>query len=140
MRGTQSEGYHCPRHHLSCICCHKFRSVPTALNGSTAPVPASPHRFRDPQYQTTRAYAVRPLPPLPHSNLRGWDTAAPCEQGVAPSHAIGTNRAHVEELKKVLDKPEAKAISERYDAMLNEIKEEDKLYANRLVTRGGRVG
>ena len=66
---------------------------------------------------TTRAYAVRPLPPLPHSNLRGRDTAAPCEQGVAPSHAIGTNRAHVEELKKVLDKPEATASSERGEWM-----------------------
>ena len=53
---------------------------------------------------------------------------------MSPSHAIGANRATVEELKKELDDPEAKAISERYDvikAQLNEIKEEDELYANR---------
>ena len=50
------------------------------------------------------------------------------------SHAIGANRATVEELKKELDDPGAKAISERYDAIkaqLNEFKEEDELYANR---------
>ena len=53
---------------------------------------------------------------------------------MSPSHAIGANRATVKELKKELDDPEAKAISERYDAIkaqLNEIKEEDELYANR---------
>jgi hypothetical protein len=54
---------------------------------------------------------------------------------VSPSHAIGANRAPVEELKKELDDPEAKAISEGYDAIkapLDEIKEEDELYANPL--------
>lgn len=53
---------------------------------------------------------------------------------MSPSHAIGANRAAVEELKE-LDDPEAKAISERCDAIKaqsNEIKEDDELYANRL--------
>ena len=53
----------------------------------------------------------------------------------ADSDAIDADRAAVEELKKQLDDPEAKAISERYDtikAELDEIKkEEDELYANR---------
>ncbi|KAH8999278.1 hypothetical protein EDB92DRAFT_2006750 [Lactarius akahatsu] len=45
----------------------------------------------------------------------------------ADSDAIDADRAAVEELKKQLDDPEAKAISERYDA----IKAETELYANR---------
>jgi hypothetical protein len=53
----------------------------------------------------------------------------------ANSDAIDADRAAVEELKKQLDDPEAKAISERYDtikAQLDEIKkEEDEIYANR---------
>ena len=53
----------------------------------------------------------------------------------AVSDVIDADRAAVEELKKQLDDPEAKAISERYDAIkaeLDEIKkEEDELYANR---------
>ncbi len=53
----------------------------------------------------------------------------------AESDAIDADRAAVEGLKKQLDDPEAKAISERYDtikAELDEIKkEEDELYANR---------
>ncbi|SRR6266478_1241843 len=53
----------------------------------------------------------------------------------AESDAIDADRATVEELKKQLDDPEAKAVSERYDAIkaeLDEIKkEEDELYANR---------
>ena len=51
----------------------------------------------------------------------------------ADSDAIGANRIAVEELKKELDGPEEKVISERYDtfkAQLDEIKE-DELYANR---------
>jgi hypothetical protein len=53
----------------------------------------------------------------------------------AESDAIDADRATVEELKKQLDDPEAKAISERYDAIKAELdelkKEEDKLYTNR---------
>jgi len=53
----------------------------------------------------------------------------------AESDAIDADRAAVEELKKQLDDPEAKAVSERYEtikAELDEIKkEEDELYANR---------
>jgi hypothetical protein len=53
----------------------------------------------------------------------------------AESDAIDADRAAVEELKKQLDDPESKAVSERYDnikAELDEIKkEEDELYANR---------
>ena len=53
----------------------------------------------------------------------------------ADSDAIDVDHAAFEELKKQLNDPEAKAISECYDiikAQLNEMKEEeDKLYANR---------
>jgi len=53
----------------------------------------------------------------------------------AESDAIDVDRAAVDDLKKQLDDPEAKALSDRYDtikAQLDEIKkEEDELYANR---------
>ena len=53
----------------------------------------------------------------------------------AESDAIEADRAAVDNLKKQLDDPEAKALSDRYDsikAQLDEIKkEEDELYANR---------
>jgi len=53
----------------------------------------------------------------------------------ADSDAIDADRAAVEELKKQLDDPEAKAMSERYDAIkaeLDEIKkEDDELHADR---------
>ena len=53
----------------------------------------------------------------------------------AESDAIDADRAAVEELKKQLDDPEAKATSERYDTIKAELdaikKEEDELYANR---------
>jgi hypothetical protein len=53
----------------------------------------------------------------------------------ADSDAIDMDRMAVEELKKQLDDPEAKAMSERYDAIkaeLDEIKkEDDELYADR---------